>query len=166
MNASITRYLLCLLVMVVPASAMSVTIVECKETSGDLSFRDLCPPYTVKMGEKYIRGGPHNDAPTVQDIAKEYPVVLYTVPKCDACDLVRQQLNARAVPYAEKDVSSDPANQEALRSASGAVTVPTVSIGAQIFTGYSRSGLDMGLNQAGYPAAPAATAEAAEQAPK
>lgn len=145
--------------------AAAVTVVSCKDKDGTTFFADRCPPGTAKMGEKQVRSGPRRDlAAELAEVAKANPVVFFTVPDCDACDLVRQQLKRRNIPYTEKDVGPDNLeNQQALKAtANGNTTVPTVAIGARTFSGYSRAALDLGLDEAGYP--PRATAPAAAAA--
>lgn len=160
----------------VAAPVSAVTVVSCKDKDGSTYFADRCPPGSTRLGEKEVRGGPRRDAAAeLAEIAKSHPVVLYSVADCDACDLVRQQLKTRNVPYTEKDVGPDQIdNQQALKAVgNGNIIVPTVAIGTQTFTGYSRAALDLGLDEAGYPpramaetptaAPPAATAEEAEE---
>jgi glutaredoxin len=161
--------------LVVPVVAMAlaaalpvqaVTVVTCKDTDGNQYFADRCPPEAAKLGEKRVPVGPRRDsAQALSDVAKSHPVVLYSVADCDACDLVRHQLTTRGIPFTERDVSDSAEHQTALKDvANGGTTVPTVSIGTKAFTGYSRAALEMGLNEAGYPAradAPAPTTDAA-----
>jgi glutaredoxin len=152
------------------APVSAVTVVSCKDKDGSTFFADRCPPGTTRLGEKEVRSGPRRDTGAeLAEVAKAHPVVLYSVADCDACDLVRQLLKGRHVPYAEKDVGSDQIeNQQALKAiGNGSIIVPTVAIGAQTFTGYSRVALDLGLDEAGYPpratAAEPATAPAARE---
>ena len=149
----------------------AVTVVSCKDKDGTPYFADRCPPGTAKTGEKELKGSPRRDADAeLAEVSKAHPVVLFTVQNCDACDLVRQQLKTRGIPYTEKDVGPDNIdNQQALKAVSGGgSTVPTATIGERSFTGYSRAALELGLDEAGYPArtadtaAPASTPAAAQ----
>lgn len=131
-----------------PAAAR--TVVECVEADGTVTFRDSCPPEMTVKSVRELRGvgpaGPH-----VAAAAAAFPIVVYTVPDCDACDLVRNALAGRHFPFREIDVQDDAARQEALRSRTGGLTVPAVLIGDQVLTGYSRDALDAALVRAGYP---------------
>ncbi len=142
----------------VPTLSYSVTVVECRDKAGNVSYRDHCPPDSAKTATKRLSPGPVNHNPTADDIAKEHPVTLFSVKHCDACDLVRQLLSGRGVPFNEKNVDDDATTQAQLKAVAGALTVPTVTIGSQVYTGYSRSALEGGLAQAGYPV-PASTTE-------
>jgi glutaredoxin len=133
-------------------SSLAVTVVTCKDKEGNEFFSDHCPAGTLKLEEKQLRGGSRRTgAEQLAEVAKKSPVVLFTVPDCDACDLVRSQLKKRRIPYTEKDVGESLENQTALREITGSTTVPAVAIGSHSLTSYSRAALDLGLNQAGYP---------------
>ncbi len=157
-------YTLALLISVLLTFTVSArTVVECRDPDGTLSYRDHCPPNEAKTGEKRLRNAPQAAELPTAEIAKKNPVTLYTVPNCDACDLVRLQLQTRAIPFTEKDVSTAADTQQELQAASGAVTVPTVLIGAQAQAGYDRAALNQRLTEVGYkpaPAVPTGTASA------
>lgn len=142
------------LALAAAGAVSAVTVVSCKDKDGSTYFADRCPPGAVQLGEKEVRGDRRRDpAAELAEVAKAHPVVLYSIAGCDACDLVRQQLQARKIPFTEKDVGADQIdNQQALKAAGkGNMTVPTVAIGERTFTGYSRAALDLGLDDAGYP---------------
>jgi glutaredoxin len=144
--------LVVLVSLTVSPGASARTVVECREPDGTITFRDRCTPGQTKTGEKRLQGSPARGASSAAEIAKKSPVVLYVVPACDTCDLLRLQLQARGIPFAETDVSTDRANQDALQAASGALTVPTVTIGTEVLKGYDRADLDARLTAVGYPA--------------
>lgn len=129
----------------------AVTVVECVDAGGNTSFRDKCPPGTTKAGDKVLLGVSPTKAKSTREITTDSPVVLYSVPNCDACDLVRNALSTRSTPFNEKNVQDDAASQNELKSKTGNLTVPSVLIGATVLTGYNRSALDNALTQAGYP---------------
>lgn len=133
-------------------SATAVTVVECRDTAGNVSFRDTCPPEMAKTGEKRV-AGEKKGGPSIAEIAAKNPVTLYSVPNCDACDLVRQRLESRGVPFSEKGVDNAADVQQELKAKTGSVTVPTVTIGAANVAGYDRTALDTTLEQAGFPPA-------------
>lgn len=154
-----------LLALLGPLTALAArTVVECRGPDGTISYRDRCPPSESKVGEKRLSNLARPE-PSAQELASRNPVILYSVPNCDTCDLVRIQLQARGVPFSEKDASTDPVTQEELKSASGAVTVPTVVIGTQALAGYDRAALAERLTAAGYPAPPGATTAATPVTP-
>ncbi len=146
-----------LLSLVVVPTWAAVTVVECVDADGHSSFRDKCPPGTTKSGDKKLLGVSANKTKTAAEIAASNPIFLYTVPNCDACDLVRNCLTNRGVPVNEKNVEENSANQDEMKSKTGNMTVPALVIGSTVLTGYNRSAIDSALNQAGYPA-PAAPA--------
>lgn len=135
----------------------AVTVVECVDDAGSTSFRDKCPPGSTKAGDKVLLGVAAKKLKSAREIAADNPIVLYSVPNCDACDLVRNGLTTRAAPFNEKNVQDDAAGQSELKGKTGNLTVPSVLIGATVLTGYNRSALDSALSQAGYPAPDAAS---------
>lgn len=154
------------LLVAAAAPAAPIVVFECLDADGASFFADRCPPGTTQASEKRILGVLREEAPDLEALAQEKPVVLYAVPVCDACDLVRNQLQRRAIPFTEKDASNDLEVQNALKAAAGGLTVPAVTIAEQTVTGYNKQALDSALDTAGYPAAadtpaPEATAQAA-----
>ena len=138
------------MVLTVPGEA-AVTVIECVDASGNSSFADKCPPGTTKKGEIQIRGFGGSDEPSLDEIAAANPITFYSVPDCDACDLVRNLLSTRNLPFTEKNVHDNAEMQEELKAVTGGLTVPATKIGSNISTGYSRSAIDNALEQAGYP---------------
>ena len=135
-----------------PLLVHAITVVECVDSAGHSSFRDRCPPEMTVAARMELRGKPEVVGPDLEEIAKSHPVVLYSAPNCEACDLVRDQLIARKVPFSEKDSSEDREVQSALAEATGGtLTVPTTSVGDQSFVGHKKSELDAALSAAGYP---------------
>ncbi len=153
-----------ILALVTLPSLAAVTVVECVDADGTSSFRDKCPPGTTKTGDKKLTGIAPNKAKTAAEVAASMPVFLYTVPNCDACDLVRNALSTRGVPVTEKNVEDNSANQDELKAKAGSLTVPSVVVGCTVLSGYNRSALDNALNQAGYPVSTAAGGGAAANA--
>ena len=147
-----TAYILLALILSVPAAG-ALTVAKCVDASGTVTYMDNCPPGTTKEGEKRIRGIGGIDEPTLEEISAQNPIILYTVPDCDACDLVRNALNSREFPYTEKDVQDNAELQDELKTATGSLTVPAMVIGTNVSTGYNRSAIDILLEQAGYPEA-------------
>jgi glutaredoxin len=179
-NRSLSRYCrlatLTAAVLVAPGLAAR-TVVECIDESGQKSFREFCPPGSLKKGEKKLQGklAPGVD---VAAVAAKNPVTIYTIPKCDACDLMRLQLQQRGVPFTEKDASSDPVIQDELKALTGTkenlVKVPVLTVGKEVVGEYKPADVNAKLDEAGYPASsatgtaaipPAAEDQAASSAP-
>jgi glutaredoxin len=133
----------------------AVTIVECIDESGQSSFRDSCPPGSIKKGEKRLRGNVNPPTPVMAEIVEKHPVTLYSIPKCEGCELVRLQLKARGVPFTDKDASTDGAVrkelQELLGVKDGLMNVPVVHIDDTILREYDAAALTAALDKAGYP---------------
>jgi glutaredoxin len=136
----------------IPLTSTAVTVVECVDAQGNSSFRDTCPPGMSVKSTKQLRGERKEVIPSAAEVANEYPVVFFSAPNCEACDLVRTHLQGRNVPFSEKDASEDPATQAELAVITGGpLTVPAVTVGIQKLTGYNQLELDSALNEVGYP---------------
>jgi glutaredoxin len=135
----------------IAAPSLAVTVVECRDADGNVSFRDSCPPEMAKTGEKKVATGVKAKTPSMAKASTTNPITFYSVPDCDACDLVRKRLELLGAPFTEKSVGDDANIQQELKDKTGNLSVPTVSIGSTNVTGYNRSALESGLKDAGYP---------------
>lgn len=87
----------------------------------------------------------------LQRVAGRYPVSLFTGPKCNACDVARQMLKERGVPFVEKTiVTSDDAR--AYLKQEGTDQLPSARIGQKQLVGYSQAEWVSYIDAAGYPA--------------
>ena len=78
-------------------------------------------------------------------------MVLFSIPECDGCDLIRSYLEKRNVPFEEKNVEDNPEIQEELKGVAGRLEVPLVLLGERVLRGYSRSVLETEFDSAGFP---------------
>ncbi len=153
-----SRFLLLIILVCfgLPFSVQALTIVECVNKRGESTFAERCPPGSVKKSEKRLRGlppAPLSKAESIASIAREHPITVFTVEKCEACILVRDQLQARAIPFTEIDVAGDKEKYKQLTDVTGGVaTVPTLTLDGKVFSGHNASTLDLALDEAGYPA--------------
>lgn len=86
----------------------------------------------------------------LRQVATRYPVTLYVVADCPACEEGKQLLQQRGIPFTEKRVVSEE-DAVALQARFGARTVPALSIGAQALRGLSPDEWNAYLDAAGYP---------------
>ncbi len=153
MGTRLSSGLAMLTALFVPLALPAVTIVECVDESGAASYRDRCPPGMTLISTKTLPGEKAPETPpSVSEIAKDNPVTLFVAPNCNACDLVRNLLQQRNIPFAEKDAAADPNAQAELSEVNdGQLTVPTMMVGGQKYFGYNKSELDTALSSVGYP---------------
>ncbi len=85
----------------------------------------------------------------LRQVVTRYPVTLYSVKPCEACDAGRQLLRQRGIPHVEKLVG--PNDGEALQAATGSKQVPAMTIGSQVLRGFSADQWSSYLDAAGYP---------------
>lgn len=82
--------------------------------------------------------------------ADKLPVTLFSIPVCDACDLVRNVLKKNSVPFTEKNASNDAAVQNELMKLSGQLSVPLLTVGQKVVYGYNSMEIEEELGKAGY----------------
>ena len=136
------------------APIFALTVVECVDKDGGAIFAERCPPGTEKKGEKRLRGVAISagDEMSVEEIAEAHPVTLFSVENCEACVLVRTQLQARDIPFTEIDVGNDRDKYDQLTAATGGTaTVPTLTIDDKVLMGHNSASLEAALTDAGYP---------------
>lgn len=86
----------------------------------------------------------------LREAASRHPVTLYTSSDCAPCASAKDLLAARGVPFAERTVTSSD-EIAALKTLSGAQSVPFATVGSQKLTGFSESEWRKYLDAAGYP---------------
>lgn len=138
-----------------PFTASAMTIVECVNKRGESTFAERCPPGSVKKSEKQLRGltkRSDDEEVSIADVAREHPITLFAVEDCEACSLVKNQLQARDIPFTEIVVSGDQEKFKQLTEVTGGpATVPTLTIDDKVLSGHNAASLDAALNDAGYP---------------
>ena len=132
-------------------AAQAVTIVQCKDAEGNVTYQKNCPPGTEVVETRKIYTGPKDSGPDLETLKENKPVVFYSVETCDACDLVRNYLNTRGIPFSEKAIGDDAELQEELIAKTGELSVPVVTIGEEVVEGYNKPVLKDKLDAAGYP---------------
>ena len=134
------------------------------DANGNVTYQDTPPPSNVEFEEQSYTDpdAPVSESANSDDAGNNAedqlntaveasPVSLYSIPACDACDLVRLFLDNNAVPYAEKNIRGNESLQQELKEISGELTVPTVVIGDKVIDGYSKSALRETLIDKNYP---------------
>ncbi|MSR15659.1 MAG: glutaredoxin family protein [Gammaproteobacteria bacterium] len=159
----VSGILICTGFIAVPSVA--VTVVECKDAEGNVSFRDSCPPSMAKTGEKRVATGLNKKGSSLATAVATNPIILYSLPDCDACDLVRKRLELLDAPFTEKSVGDAADIQQELLAKAGNIAVPTVAVGTTNVAGYNRAALEAALKDAGYPLPKAATQSASPAGP-
>lgn len=90
----------------------------------------------------------------LQQLVQRHPVTLFTSKECAPCEIGRQLLRSRGVPYSEKTVDT-PEDIRAFREREGSDQLPTLRIGKQQLVGLQQSEWNSYLDAAGYPQASA-----------
>jgi glutaredoxin len=143
-----------MVVLALPAQAGKMY--KWTDKAGNVSYQSYPPPADAGQVEEKEFGGRSQSAGNAaipQEVLEKYPVILYSVPKCSACDMARAYLKKRGIPITEKSVGDDIAAQKEMKDKVGELTVPTITVGSKVMKGYLESILEGELDQAGYPKA-------------
>lgn len=139
---------------------------------GKVSYQDRPPAADAgTVQEKNLSSSRSRDASEpagAAQVARQFPVVLYSVTNCGSCDDARAYLKQRGVPFNEMNVGNNPALQKKMIEKVGQLSVPTITVGGKVMSGYIQSLLAGELDQAGYPKSgpPASDAGEPEASPE
>jgi glutaredoxin len=120
---------------------------------GSISYSDKPPTNGAKVEKKTYSGGSagFGDLPyEVGQAAKASPVTIYTGKNCPGCDLGRQLLNSRGIPFMEKTVSTNEDNAK-VHAISGGDMLPVILVGRNKQVGFDPGVWGGMLTAANYP---------------
>jgi glutaredoxin len=124
------------------------------DESGRVHYTDTPPPPSAKSAQKKnLKGSDlgQQDSFEMLEAVRKAPVTLYTFTECQApCQMARDVLNKRGVPFREKQVSSQQMLDE-LQQVSGGLSVPVLVVGTQMEKNASPEAFNAALDNAGYP---------------
>ena len=134
-------------------SAQGQNLYKWVDEQGNVFYQDQPPEGAGGSVEAY-----GEDAELVADADKDprtiaaetFPITLFSIPVCDACDLVRNMLRKADVPFTEKDVNDNPPVQDELMSLAGQLSVPALAVGKKVIYGYNSMAIKEELTSAGY----------------
>lgn len=136
------------------SAAQADTLYKWVDSQGHVSYHDQPPPDSggYRVEEKVLgSGNRHKEDNTLANVVEKYPVVLYSVPACDSCDLARAYLQKRKVPFTEQNLDNNAELQQTLKKKIGSLSAPTLMIGDKVMKGYVESVLEGELDGVGYP---------------
>jgi glutaredoxin len=142
----------------VSATAMADGLYRWVDANGKVHYTDTAPTSPNVKSEKRTFAAPVAEARGLsyenQVAAKNFPVSLYTAPKCEPCDHARSLLSKRGVPFAEISVIDNKQRDELIKLSGGA-ELPVLRVGKQINKGYEAGMYNSALDIAGYGKSPA-----------
>jgi glutaredoxin len=120
-----------------------------------VQFTDTPPPADAKNATQKRMGGGYIEESQLpyatQMAARRSPVTLYTSTDCgDYCAQGRALLSKRGVPFAEKNAQASQADQEALMTIAGSLSVPFLVVGEANVRGFDEGSWNAALDRAGY----------------
>jgi glutaredoxin len=109
------------------------------------SVRPVGRAAPAQAGAEMLDGLPY----ALREAALRYPVVLYTASTCSPCDVARQTLQQRGVPFREWQVPTQGGAELARRE--GSNSLPILKVGNSKLVGYNATEWRQTLDAAGYP---------------
>jgi glutaredoxin len=126
------------------------------DEKGRVHYTDTPPPPSAKSAQKKnLKGNELGQQPSYEltQAIQKAPVTLYTFTECkDPCQMARDVLNKRGIPFREKQVSNQQMLDE-LKQVSGGLNVPVLVVGTQVEKNASPEAFNQALDIAGYPRA-------------
>lgn len=146
-----------------PSYVMAQKLYKWVDENGNVTYQDRPPPEESASISTFTD---QDDIEIEQPNLPDVPVVLFSIEECDVCDLVRDLLQVRGIPFEEKIAEGDLAVQQELQEISGGLMVPTLTIDEEVITGFNKAFILNELEEVGFPteeSAQASTDEEAEQ---
>jgi glutaredoxin len=121
---------------------------------GKVTYTDRPPPAAEGRATTVNRDGSSASTDTslpyaLRQIMAKFPVTIYTASKCEACDMGRNLLQRRGIPFAERAATTDE-DREAWDKLVGGQEAPVLKVGGQVLRGFSATQWDETLDTAGY----------------
>ncbi len=139
------------------------------DENGRVHYTDTPPPPSAKSSQKKnLKGNElgEQESYEMMQAVRSAPVTLYTFTECQApCQMARDVLNKRGVPFHEKQVANQQMLDE-LQKVSGGTNVPVLVVGAQVEKTASPEAFNQALDNAGYPRAGVAKPRNQQAPPK
>lgn len=125
------------------------------DKDGRVGFGDNPPRDAKSVSRLDVRGGDSTDATRdfpyeLRRATERFPVTLYSAASCPPCDLARNFLRSRGIPYGERTVSTE-SDAEELKRISGGIRLPVMTVGRQVHAPFDPDAWTATLDAAGYP---------------
>lgn len=141
------------LLMLAAGAAVQAQPYKVIESDGHVTYTDRpSAAPTARVQSLNLRSGASTTSLpfALQKPAAQFPVMLYTMPDCSACDRGRAYLRQRGIPYTEKTVASV-RDRDAWASLNLGTEVPVLRVGQQVLRNFVESQWASDLDLAGYP---------------
>ena len=161
MNASLklksTRrrlYIVATICVCLPAgAAQAAKLYKWVDASGNISYQDQPPPSGSAVTQEVLKEGTVADPlPSTTEAAasdQANPVLVYTVPNCDTCEVLLLRLKQLGASHQELSLL-DRDVQSRVLSLSDSLSAPTLFIGDKLISDISLDNLISELTSAGY----------------
>ncbi|MEN6584844.1 MAG: glutaredoxin family protein, partial [Sulfuricella sp.] len=149
------KFALFLCCCIAASLAQAAELYRWVDGEGKVHYTDQQPPASAKKVEEKHLGGNSIDTSglpykTRQAVMKS-PVTLFASDCGMGCDLARELLSQRGIPYTTKNPQTSSDDAQALKKLTGELNVPVLVVGSAVNKGYEKGAWDAALDAAGYP---------------
>lgn len=143
------------LIAVVTSYAQAESLYRWVDTDGKVHYGDRPAEDAVGAQQKKFSApaaaGDDELSYSMRKAKQDFPVTLYVASDCgDLCIQARSFLNKRGIPYAEKNLAAK-ADIESFRTKTGGNTIPALTVGKSLLSGFEAGLWNAELDIAGYP---------------
>lgn len=122
---------------------------------GVTHYSDQPPPPQARKAETLRPGGnvveTDKEGYEMRRAREKNPVLLYVTDCGEPCDLARDFLDQRKIPYSRKNPQNVPEDAVELKRLVGGLEVPVIKVGGQHHKGFDPAAWEGLLTAAGYP---------------
>lgn len=156
-KTAMKKLLLLLACLLLSTHVLAEGVYRWTDANGRVHYSDLPPPANArKVEERTMKGSKieQDKLPfATRKAAEAFPVSLYTADPCPGCELARNYLNARKIPFTETKITTPEQQAAAAKLLDGKeVVVPFLVVGGRVHKGWLESDWATALDSAGYPA--------------
>ena len=163
------KLFLSIAVLLLASNVIADTYFRSIDHNGRVQYGDAPLNSAADTEQLHSMSAPQNDDSLPFETRRahaKFPVTLFVSGNCgSACDMARNFLKKRGIPFTEKTISS-PEDVDAFKKSSGGDQIPTIQVGKNWSIGFLDSQWSQALDTAGYPkTAPYKPHPAAKPAP-
>ncbi|MHB0973394.1 MAG: glutaredoxin family protein [Thiobacillus sp.] len=135
-------------------SLAAASLYQWKDAQGRTVYSDQPPPPNIHNAQQRAFKGSvieGNESYAVRIAREKHPITLYTSACGAPCDLARQLLIQRGVPFSSKDLQASEEARNEVQKLTGKLNVPVLMVGSDKLEGFEAGQWQAALDRAGYP---------------
>lgn len=74
-------------------------------------------------------------------------VLIYSTPSCSYCNLAKQYLSQKGIPYTDYNVAAQPDKADEMLRKSGQMGVPVLDVNGRVIVGFNQGEIEKALHR-------------------